>query len=74
MIFVYPKELQPGDKLRIVDPEAKANKVFWEEVDSITVPAMPGAKVMVFTKARMIMCDPGDKVTVQRDVEQSVGE
>jgi hypothetical protein len=67
MIFIYPKELQPNDKIRIVGE----GRVWWETVDSITPEK---DKVMVFTKSRMIMCDAGDKVTVQRDVEQSVGE
>lgn len=70
MMFIYPKELQKGDKLRIVGE----GRVWWEEVGSVTVPDAPGAKILVFTTARTIACDPGDKVTVQRDVEQSVGE
>lgn len=64
MIFIYPKELKPGDKLRIM----AEGQVWWETVDSITVTEGKD-KVMVFTKARMIMCDAGDKVTVQREAE-----
>ncbi|QPX62593.1 hypothetical protein SEA_WOLLYPOG_41 [Arthrobacter phage Wollypog] len=62
MIFIYPRELRSGDRLRISDDV----QVWWEEVDSITLPAKKGGNILVFTKARMIVCDPGDKVVVER--------
>lgn len=67
MIFVYPKDLKTGDLLRVV---GEGKEVWWERVDSITVDTTNENKsVMVFTDSRMIMCDPGDKVTVQRNAE-----
>ncbi len=72
MIFIYPKELKKGDRLRI----GEENRVWWEAVDSITVQDEPDGndekKVLVFTEARMIACDPGVKITVDRPFEESL--
>jgi hypothetical protein len=71
MIFIYPKELQTGDMLYLKDE----GKIWKERVDSITADLTNENKsVMVFTDKRTIMCDPGQKVQVDRYVEQSVGE
>jgi hypothetical protein len=79
-LFVYPKDLRKGDHI-VIHAEGQAWR---EEVDSISVNEddPENKKVLVFTKSRMVACDPGMKVqiSVQRgpepgtEAEQSVGE